>query len=512
MNTVTLPGRHLIAVLVLGLLAIGWGVPLGAVLAMGMSGGALLDPRILRILFATVALSLGVGAIAVTVGLPLGLILGRKWARGQWLIVQSAWLLPVTLPSWLVAVGWIGWFGASGWLAALGLRTHTPYGWWGVGLAQVAWAIPWVAVSVGRSRAAMPERWIEAAMTLGAQGTQITRDILLPWVRAAAIHAVTQVVIWSATSYGIVVILGGGPPVRTLETAIVESVRLEGAWDGKWASAAGLWQALWIGMVALVGFRLGREPLASVRSPSARPKKPSRQGVSGFGVAALGLMPLGPVLLGLKNGRKVLAQPDLWHEGLVSLWTSLEIATVSVALALGVATLLVLAAESSKARRALLVVGTAPAAFSGMTLALGAWRVLGNRPWLLPGVQALLFVPIAVRVLLAISDSRSIPLWEVASTLGASYGQAWRALEWPRWRGALAALAVLLGLTSVGELSAASFLTLGTRVPLAVRITEWMGQYRIEEAEAFLAAWLLVVLVGMAIVGGRREVWRAARE
>jgi len=148
-----------------------------------------------------------------------------------------------------------------------------------------------------------------------------------------------------------------------------------------------------------------------------------------------------------------------------------------------------------------------PAGISVMVLGVGFFIAYGNyldpfSPSLWPIVilQSMLFVPVAFLALQPIARARNRGAWDAALTLGASPGAAFLWVEWPRWRGPTAGVLALVAGAALGEVAAVSLFYNEGRVPVALLISRWMGQYRFEQAQALSV--LLMLAASVLIMSG----------
>src|SRR5690606_36808761 len=127
-------------------------------------------------------------------------------------------------------------------------------------LAHVFFNIPWITLWVARARAQVPEEEIDSARSLGAGKPSLIAYVVWPRIRAAWLTAGAQTFGFCVMSFALVLILGGGPPVDTLETAIYSRVRYGGL-DLNGAVACAIWQ---LGLTAAPWLVLNRVGIAGV--------------------------------------------------------------------------------------------------------------------------------------------------------------------------------------------------------------------------------------------------------
>lgn len=526
-------------------LAIGWvglfwvlcvALPVGAVLARAaaerlLSSQAFFDPLVVRIAELTLGQALLSAGISALIGLPLGLWMGGRahgrpganGAGGGWARFFLA--LPFGVPTVVAGLAWVAWLGRSGIVARwLGWDLDWAYSFKAVILAHVVLNAPWLALQVFEARLYLPPQQLEAAETLGAGPGRRFLAVIWPQVRWAFFSGCAQAWGFCAMSFALVLILGGGPPVQTLETALYSRVRF-GMLNLPGAVLCACWELLitllpW----ALVVFfqsraassSAGEQPVIWLPEAGAGSSGGAREWLRPT-VAALFFAPYLIVL-----GRlTALPFSEIRHSLEVSLvlagWSALGAVLTAIAALVALSVLERPAGRSGlnpggRGMRWLApivsVLLSLPSGISILVLGLGFWLAYGRwidpfagSLWAMVALQATLFFPIAFRFLWPVARQNQASLVEAAATLGATPFQAFREVEWPRWRGPiLGALAMVAG-ASLGELAAVSLFYNENLVPLPLLISRWMAQYRFSEAEG-VAALLLLLSVGvMATVG-----------
>lgn len=543
-------------------LAVGWTggfwafcvvFPVGAVLARAASEHlfsrlAFFDPAILGIAEATLGQALLSSGISAVIGLPLGLWVagcsrGADGRPGEWARFLLA--LPFGVPTIVAALAWVAWLGRSGAFAQLvGSASGWAYSYRAVILAHVAFNAPWIALQVSEARRYLPPARMEAAETLGAGLVRRFRAVVWPQVRWAFLSGCAQAWAFCVMSFALVLILGGGPPVETLETALYSRVRY-GMLDLPGAVLCACWEMLitllpW----ALVVFFQSRSsasgagdpivlwtPAAHAPQPGTGGGDPWRRGPRWDPRPVVAALFFAPYLIVL--GRlSALPLAEIGH----ALEVSLVLAGWSAVGAVGtaIAALIALGAvqgprvrdsagrsgepgESGATIRWLLpllsVLLSLPSGISILVLGLGFWLAYGRwidpfagSLWALVALQTTLFFPVAFRFLWPVAHQSQADLIEAAATLGATPYQVFREVEWPRWRGPVLGALAVVAAASLGELGAVSLFYNENLVPLPLLISRWMSRYRMHEAEA-VAAWLLLLSAGVMAgvrVGGVR--------
>jgi len=146
-----------------------------------------------------------------------------EYRLDDWL--RAMLTIPFGIPTVVAATAWVAVLGSHGFLARLGFHSTLLYSFSAVVLAHVFFNAPWVAWWVGETSAQIPRSRIEAAQTLGASPLQIFFQLQFPSVALAFASALVQVFALCTMSFALVLILGGGPPVQTLEVALYSRIR-----------------------------------------------------------------------------------------------------------------------------------------------------------------------------------------------------------------------------------------------------------------------------------------------
>ncbi|HUP56059.1 MAG TPA: ABC transporter permease subunit [Bdellovibrionota bacterium] len=489
--------------------ALGLVLPLGALLTAASGWSGFLDSEALAVARTTTFQAALSTALSAAIGLPLGIWVGSLGPGQRERVV--AWLrVPYGVPTVVAGTAWVAWLGREGWLAPLDLA----YGFAAVVLAHVFFNAPWIAALVAEARASVPESLDDAARSLGASAWRRALHVHWPAVRASLAAASAQVFALCSMSFALVLILGGGPPVDTLETALYAKVRF-GSLDLAGAIAFALWELLitlvpWALVLALT------QP-ARVEPPAhARERRPAPRWASAaaLAVALLFIVPYLSVFSSASLASDRLT--GLWVPAWVSLRIALAAALGSVTLALAaIASSAFLSPRSRWAAGAIALLMALPAGISVLVLGMGLW--LAYERWIDPfagslaaicALQILIFAPLAYRALWPVARGARRRLLEAAATLGAGPMRAFVAVEWPRWRGPIAGTAALVAGASLGEVAAVSLFYSESLVPLPLLVSRWMAQYRFDEARG-LSAVLMVLSAGVMLFSARVSHGRA---
>lgn len=234
MSSVTLPMRAgerwlLRACLGLPLLALllFFGLPMLSVLWRSLqqeSGGvglanyaALADtPGVWRALFNSLGLGLVTTLITIALAFALAYGIERTCMPGKRFTVLTLWL-PMLAPSLVLGLGLIFLLGRNGIVGKLlGIRPDM-YGFWGLLIADVLYALPQAVLIVRTALRHGDARQFDAAEVLGASPWRQFVDITLPQVRYGLLSAAFVVFTVTITDFGNAVVIGGNFPVLATE-------------------------------------------------------------------------------------------------------------------------------------------------------------------------------------------------------------------------------------------------------------------------------------------------------
>ena len=515
-------------------------------LDLGGVGEVLSRPRTWRILGTTVAQSVLGTVIAVVLGVPGAYVLYRRRFRGQGLVrgfITVPFVLPtvvvgVAFRSLLVETGPLGFLGLDGTFAA-------------IVAALVFFNYSVVVRTVGGLWARLDPRAEEAARSLGATPWVAFRTVTLPALAPSIASAAAVVFLFCATSFGIVLTLGG-MRYGTLETEIwIQTTQFL---DLRAAAVLSIVQLAVVGLALWLAARTRRrqERALALRTDDVVGRLRLRGAAGGPGpdlaptvvtaVVVLGLLalPLVHLLLGSLHA------PEGWGLGnylrlgttgganalSVTVWqatlNSLRIAVDATVIAVVVGTLVAVVVSRRPAtragRRGLAVLDTVfmlPLGVSAVTVGFGFLITLDSPPLdlrsspiIVPIAQAVVAVPIVVRTVLPVLRAIDPRLREVAGVLGASPWRVLLSVDGPfLLRGFGLAVGFALAV-SLGEFGATAFLARPERPTLPVVIFRLIGRPGAENYGMALAASVVlaaltasVMMVAERLRGDRMGTW-----
>jgi thiamine transport system permease protein len=385
---------------------------------------------------------------------------------------------------------------------------------------------------VGTFWAGIDRRMSEAAATLGAGPWRRLREITLPALGPALAAAAAIVFLFSLTSFGVVLVLGG-PRFSTLEAEIYnQAVR---AFDLRAAAVLALVQLVFVAVAVWATLRLeARLGMTGERRPESdvlrRPQTPGEQalvaGSLGLLAAFLGL-PLAILVersLAVGGGHGLAAYRELARPAtilLVAPWeavvNSLLYAAAATLVAVVVGGLAAFAIAGSRGPRLLDGLLMLPLGASAVMLGLGFVIAFDtppldfrSAPWIVPVAQALVAIPFVVRIVTPTLRSIDERQREAAAVLGAAPGRVRREIDLPIVGRAFGVAAGLAFAISLGEFGATVFLARPDRPTLPVAIFRFLGRPgELNTAQAYALAVVLMTVTAAAVLAvGRIRVRR----
>ncbi len=427
----------------------------------------------LRVMWFTVWQAACSAAITLAVGLPIAHALARYQFRGRTL-VRALTVVPFVLPTVVVAAAFDAVFDRLGIDAQVGGAVPAIVG------AHVFFNVAIVVRVVGGQWRLLDPRPTEAARVLGASARRAFVLVTLPRLVPAIASSMVLTFLFSFTSFGVILILGG-PSRATLETEIYRFAVLRQQFDV--AAVLALVQMLVVVVLALVSAWLQR------RAAGAEGRRGRPVAVASFGerlhlgavlgvVAAVVGAPLAMLIersLRVGDGYGVdhylaLAEPVqlLPVSPLRSLATSIGFAVVAATIAAVVGVVSgVTIVGGGRFGRALEAAALVPLGVSAVTLGFGYLVTfsafdLRRSPWLVPLAHAVMGFPFVLASVVPALRSVDDRVRQAAATLGASPRHVFAEIDWPVIRRPALTGAGFAAAISMGEFGATSFLARGS--------------------------------------------------
>lgn len=515
--------------LVFALIAVFIGTAIASLLAVGGETTGLSiaeDPVVRRVLWFTLEQALLSTLLSVGAALPVARALARqpRFFGRKWLIRLMA--VPMGLPVLIGALGIIGIWGRQGLvndaLAGLGVgERFSIYGLSGILLAHVFFNMPLAARLMLSGLERIPAEYWRTSASLGMGGFAVFRFIEWPVLWRIIPGIAGLIFMLCATSFTLVLVLGGGPAATTIEVAIYQALRLD--FDPARAVSLAFLQivvtAAILGAMAL--FPAPSDPGTTLGGAARRFDARTLPARLGDGIlilaAALFLgLPLGQVLVaGLQSDlARLFSDQAVLRAATTSLVIGLSAALVSVLV--GIAVIRARAALGA-GRRPLPIAVLASAGLGAVsslvllvpTAVLGTgWflvlRAQGDvarfAPAIVVCINALMALPFAMRVLAPAFEEHRQRSARLADSLAIAGFARFRLIDWPVLRRPiLTALSFAMAL-SLGDLGAVALFGSENLITLPWLIYSRMGAYRSQDADG-LALVLGLVCLLLALAG-----------
>ncbi len=454
----------------------------------------------------TTAQALASTALALAVGLPGAALFALVRFPGRRLALALV-TVPFVLPTLVVAVAFLQLAGPGGWvsdlLALAGLPRLEPRGTlWAILAAHAFFNLAIVIRLVSGVWANLDPAPEEAARLLGAGPVAVVRHVTLPVLGPAVAAAAALVFLFTFTSFGVVLVLGG-PGLDTLEVTIFRlAVRLVALPEAAILSLVQIGATL--GALGTYAWLQRRIAAHQVQRPDrARPLSALSWRARSL-AAAEGLLLalfLGAPLAALAWGALTvdLGRPSLAHfarlfeeTSRVSFiapadavrWSlSFAAAATVIAVALGVTAATAVARTPGRRGVLLDALLMLPLAVPAVVLGFGylttfdrGWYDLRGSAWLVLFAHTLVAYPFVLRATLAVRRSLDPRLREAARLLGAGPVLAWRHVELPLMARGVLAGSVFAFAVSLGEFGATSVLRRQEFATLPIAIFDALGR------------------------------------
>lgn len=514
----SLKGSILLSIIPISFLAIFFILPVANIIALGLHHDNQWNLNILQsvwgdsylrqVIWFTFAQAIASTALTLAIGFPIAYLLARyKFPLHGF--INGLVTVPFVLPTVVVAVAFLVLLRPDGWAGGL------LGGWWGASppdlrgtlaavlIAHVFYNVSVVVRIVGGLLDQLDPAIEDAAAVLGANKWNIFTKVTLPLVRPALISAALVVFLFTFTSFGVVLFLGG-PGNSTLEVEIHRQTAL--LLNLPVAAALSISQLVMVAVLATISLKQQRgaaveQPLVGGRA-GARQRVASTIGersvVLGMILVSLGFFGaplLAMVLRSLRSGSTVftlewyrrLFDPSstvLGRSAIEAVWNSLQFAAVAtvVAVVVGLSASFVIVRGPEIWRRWFEVLLLLPLGVSAVTVGFGFIVGLDEPPlnlrnswWLIPMAQALVSTPFVVRVLVPVLASIESRIHEAAAVLGASPLRTLWEVDLPLIGRAVGLAAGFAFAMSLGEFGATVFIARADTVTVPVAIMRLLG-------------------------------------
>ena len=500
--------------------------PVANILALGIAPdgvlgvGALVDAWTEPFVSDVVLFTLGLALVSTLLTLLLGLPPAWVFARFDFPFrstTRALTVVPFVLPTVVVGSAFLA-LGVSGSVVA-------------ILVAHVFYNVAVVIRLVGGMWAHIDPRAEEAARMLGASGARVFREVTWPLLRPAVISAASIVFLFTATSFGVVLLLGG-PRDVTLEVEIYRQTAI--LLDLPTAAALVVIQL--VGVFALLLFSArSQERLAvsqRLRPASETVRRPRRGrerhvvmlilGVTGVALLTPLLMLVarslsGPSGLGLDAYGRLFSHDRTTRLAEAPIGAVVDslvfaVATVLLAVSLGLLAAIAVGYRRGWLPRAFDAVVMLPLGTSAVIVGFGFLVSLDTPPLdlrtsilLIPIAHTLIALPFVLRAIVPVARAIDPRVREAAAVLGATPRRAWREVDGPMLaRGALVGAGFAFAV-SLGEFGATLFIARADTLTIPLAIFRLLGQPGSANFSLAMAlATLLMALTATAVIAIER--------
>jgi thiamine transport system permease protein len=517
--------------------------PLAAILGRSFSGGELSpdpfgvvlgDSYYLGRIWFTVWQAAVSTMLTLVVGLPAAYLFARHEFPGK-TVLKALTTLPFIMPTIVVAMGFIALLGPQGLvntaLAGMfgddGPRVRVTNTLTIIFMAHAFYNYAIVVRMVSAFWSNLSPRFGESAAMLGAGRIRTFTHVTLPLLMPSLLSSAVLVFVFSFTSFGVVLVLGG-PRFATLEVSIYElTVKL---FQLDVAGALALVQLAFTSAFLLVYTRLQAQsavPITFVPEDAATRQRRGFRDVAVLIAIVVGLLvmlsPLGALVeraVSSSGGYSLTYFVGLFTDDrgsyfhlspLIVIWNSIRFALASMVIALAVGTAASYVIVRRRGRSGVVdALFMAPLGVSAVTLGFGFLVAFNRAPidlrgsWLILVIaHSLVAYPFVIRSVLPVLRGMPPHLNESAALLGATPLNVFVHVELP-----IIARALLVGATfafavSMGEFGASLLLVRPefTTIPVAIfRLLGQPGESNLGQALAMSTLLMAVVTVGFVAI------------
>ncbi len=438
-------------------------------------------------------------------------------------LVRAAVTVPFVLPTVVVGTAFLVLLGPSG---PLGVDLRQTV--WAILAAHVFFNYAVVVRVVGSFWELIDPKLEEAARMLGATKARTFATVTLPLLLPSIAAAASIVFLFTFTSFGVVLILGGFG-YATIEVAVWREATIN--LDLAASAALAVVQLVGIAAVLSVYSRLQqrharRLPLRPAGGVARRPSTPGERLVVAGALASMVLYLGAPIVtlvarsLSTSSGLGLSHYTGLFQSGagpvapteaiLNSVWFAA--AAMVPSLVVGLAAAVVISRRSGRAGARLDTLLMLPLGTSAVTVGFGflvafGWPVdLRTSAWLIPVAHSVVAAPFVIRTVTPVLRSVQPRLLEAASILGASPRRVFQEIELPIIRRAALVGAGFAAAVSLGEFGATAFLIRPDRPTIPTAIFRLLGQPGAATlGQAMALSVILMILTTLIIMTVERQ-------
>lgn len=491
------------------------------------------DTRFQKVAWFTVWQASVSTALTLLVALPSAYVLSRVAFRGR-TVIRSLVMVPFVLPTVVVGSAFLGLLGPRTplngllrWVLndpafSLDLRRSVT----AILLAHMFFNYAVVVRTVGGVWSLLDPKMDEAARTLGAGRMRTFFLVTLPALKAAIASAATIVFLFTFTSFGVILILGGVTRATIeveIHRATTQLLDLPLAASLSIVQLVAVIATLWV--YGRVQRRVIYPAFVAERDVARRPRGPIERSFLSANLALMAVLLVLPLLVLIERSLNTPSGYGFTHymsafranpttalaiSGSQALTNTLVfgLAATLVAVTIGTITAVLATSKRSVAARILDRSLMVPLGTSAVTLGFGFLLAFRHLPpqwrssWLLiPLVQAVVATPFVVRTVLPVLSGIDAQVRDAARTLGATSRQVSRHVDVPIASRAVLAAAGFAFAIAVGEFGATVFLARADHPTLPVAIFRLLGRPGLANfGEAMALSVVLAAITATAIV------------
>lgn len=506
-------------------------LPLLKIIGVGLSSNwfeIFFEPATLKAIWFTIWQAALSTAIALLIGIPGAYVLYRKQFFGQ-RVIRALITVPLVLPTIVVAIVFASFRAEHSIYQQLGLGFFFENSVYWIIAAHVFVNYSLVVRTLGGVWATMDNETEEAAALAGAGRLRTTLAITLPQLKPAIVSAAALTFLFCSSSYGIILILGGGL-IESVETQIA-SAALQFLDLNKAAALALLQTAITV-IAFSISESIAKHPIGieQVHESSHKPRIDARDwpALTVTGIAIVGLISTPMIVLlakaftfdgalSLQNfanldgrGDRDLLNISVWQATLNTLRNVAISATLAVGFGSLVSYLLSRTHRSRRAKisnRALDLLFLIPVGISSVVLGFGYLITFGDGPlplrasWLVvPIVQALMALPLVIRLIYPALISIGSEHREAASLAGANSRQTWWHIESGIIRNVILTAIGFALIAGIGEFGAASLLAFGDQATLPTVLFALISRPGAENYGMAMAVCAIMIVLTFVLV------------
>ncbi len=478
--------------------------------------GTFTDPYVWRVARFTLWQAALSALLSILFAMPVAHALARRarFTGRTWLIRLLS--LPLALPQLVAVMGILSLWGRHGWLARAAHFTGLTglpgiYGLTGILLAHVFFNMPLAARILTAALERIPGEYWRLAAQLAMPRAAIWRHITWPAMARVIPGTALLIFMLCATSFTVVLILGGGPAATTLEVAIYQALRFD--FDPPRAMALSLLQVLVTTAVFFILRRFTRAPdvTASLEAPHAHPagNDPAARLADAFWIGLAAIFTAAPLAAIAAAGLTpdlvpLLASPALHGALLASLILAAAAAALTLILSWALLQSLRLrdpsfAAMGDLAASLILVIPPVVLGAGWFIILHRAGQAATLAPVLVAAINALMSLPFAWRILRPPFEEAQARYGRLCAALDITGLARLRLVDWPMLRRPLGLAAALSLVLSIGDLGAIALFGSESFRTLPWLLYQKLGSYRTDEAAGLALILLVFILALMAL-------------